>query len=192
MDGLNIICIAKYLIVQILQRRRMLESQLNMAYNTTNSMQATAYALENAQMVQDQVSAQRGAMTALKSQHESISLDELEDMQDDMADLLQDAAEISDLMGRSYGLPDEIDEADLDAELEALDDELEDGVGSSSYMTDAGANAYGVGTAAGGVTSATGMPSAAHGPAMPTAVAAGGGGGGYQLDEFGAPIAQPG
>jgi len=170
----------------------MLESQLNMAYNTTNSMQATAYALENAQMVQDQVLAQRGAMTALKTQHESISLDELEDMQDDMADLLQDAAEISDLMGRSYGLPDEIDEADLDAELEALDDELEEGLGDS-YLTDAGANTYGVGTSAGGVASTTGMPSAtARSPAMPTAVAAGGGGGSYQLDEFGAPIAQPG
>ena len=170
----------------------MLEGQLNMAYNTTNSMQATAYALENAQMVQDQVAAQRGAMTALKTQHENISLDELEDMQDDMADLLQDAGEISDLMGRSYGLPDEIDEADLDAELEALDDELESGVGDS-YLTDAGASTYGVGVSAGGVSSATGMPSAAApAPSMPAAVAAGGGGGGYQLDEFGAPIAQPG
>ena len=47
----------------MLTRRKMLENQLNMTYNTTNSMQATAYAMENAQMIQEQVR-QHGAPTA--------------------------------------------------------------------------------------------------------------------------------
>ena len=37
--------------------------------------------------------------------------------------MLEDVGEISDILGRSYGMPDEIDEADLDAELDCLEDE---------------------------------------------------------------------
>ena len=69
----------------------MLEQQLNLTYNTTNSMQATAYAIDNASVIADQVSATKSAMVTLRKQHADISLDELEDMQDDMADLLADA-----------------------------------------------------------------------------------------------------
>lgn len=36
-------------------------------------------------------------------------------MHDDMADLLEQANEIQETMGRSYAVPDEIDEADLEA-----------------------------------------------------------------------------
>lgn len=95
---------------------------------------------------------------------------------------------MSDLMGRSYGLPGEVDEGDLDAELAALDDELEAGVGvGGGYMDDAGYMGEGVGVAAGGVSTAGGMPAVAA-PA-PAAVAASGGS--VALDEFGAPVAQP-
>lgn len=36
-------------------------------------------------------------------------------MHDDMADLLEQANEIQETLGRSYAVPDEIDEADLEA-----------------------------------------------------------------------------
>ena len=167
---------------QILQRRRMLEQQLNLTYNTTNSMQATAYAIDNASMIADQVSATKSAMVTLRKQHADISLDELEDMQDDMADLLADSAEMSDLMGRSYGLPGELDEGDLDAELEALEDELAgDAFGE-------GAGYMGEALPAGGVPAASAASMPAGGTHAP-AVAEASGGGGLQLDEFGAPVA---
>lgn len=38
-------------------------------------------------------------------------------------DLLEDVGEISDILGRSYGSPDGIEEEDLDAELACLEDE---------------------------------------------------------------------
>jgi len=67
----------------------------------------------------------------LKTQFKKINIDKVEDMQDDLADLMEDSEEINEIMGRSYGLPDDVDEEDLDAELEALDDldleDLEDG-----------------------------------------------------------------
>ena len=34
-----------------------------------------------------------------------------------------DAEEVNEVMGRAYGLPDDIDEGDLDAELAALDED---------------------------------------------------------------------
>ena len=46
-------------------------------------------------------------------------------MQDDLEDLLEDAGEISDILGRSYGTPNDIDEDDLEAELACLGDEFE-------------------------------------------------------------------
>lgn len=44
-------------------------------------------------------------------------------MQDDLADMLEDANEVQEVLGRAYGVP-EIDEGDLEAELEALGDDF--------------------------------------------------------------------
>lgn len=46
-----------------------------------------------------------------------------QDMQDDLADMLEQADEVQEAMGRSYGMP-EIDDDELAAELEALGDDL--------------------------------------------------------------------
>ena len=56
-------------------------------------------------------------------------------MQDEMADMLEQADEVQDALGRSYGTP-EIDEDELEAELDALGDEiaLDD---DTSYLDDA-------------------------------------------------------
>ncbi|CAG8793810.1 13132_t:CDS:2, partial [Acaulospora morrowiae] len=45
-------------------------------------------------------------------------------IQDDMEDLLEQANQIQDSLGRTYGLPEDIDEEELEAELDALGDEL--------------------------------------------------------------------
>ena len=56
-------------------------------------------------------------------------------MQDDLGDMLEDANEVQEALGRSYGMP-EIDEDDLEAELDALGDDLalDD---DASYLDDA-------------------------------------------------------
>jgi charged multivesicular body protein 5 len=54
------------------------------------------------------------------------------DIQDDMADMLEQADEVQEALGRSYGTPD-IDEDELEAELEALGDEML-GDEDSSYL----------------------------------------------------------
>ena len=59
----------------------------------------------------------------------------LKDIQDEMADMLEQADEVQEALGRSYGTPD-IDEDELEAELEALGDEML-GDEDSSYLDDA-------------------------------------------------------
>lgn len=54
-------------------------------------------------------------------------------MRDELDDLMQDSREISEVMSRSYDMPDYLDEADLEAELGALQD-LELDVQDSSYL----------------------------------------------------------
>ena len=61
----------------------------------------------------------------------------LQDLQDELEDLTEQANEIQEVMGRSYGMP-EIDDDELEAELDALGDDLafdED----SSYLDQVGA-----------------------------------------------------
>ena len=56
-------------------------------------------------------------------------------MQDELEDMMEMNNEIQEVMGRSYGMP-EVDDDELEAELDALDDELgldED----TSYLDDA-------------------------------------------------------
>ena len=60
---------------------------------------------------------------------------QIEGLQDDLGDMLEEANEVQEAMGRSYGMP-EIDEDDLEAELDALGDDfaLDD---DTSYLDDA-------------------------------------------------------
>lgn len=51
----------------------------------------------------------------MKTQYKKINIDKIEKMQDDMADMMEEANEIQEALGRSYGTPDDIDEADLEA-----------------------------------------------------------------------------
>ena len=56
-------------------------------------------------------------MWVWRTKDENIIKDELEDM-------MLDANEIQEVMGRNYGISDDIDEADLEAELDALGDDF--------------------------------------------------------------------
>jgi len=59
----------------------------------------------------------------MKKEFKKVDLNKIEDLQDDLADIMEQAQEVQDVMGRTYGMP-EVDESELEAELEALGDEL--------------------------------------------------------------------
>jgi charged multivesicular body protein 5 len=73
---------------------------------------------------------------ALKQQYGKINIDKIEQMQDEMADLMEVGNEIQESISRAYDIPDDVDEAELDAELEALGEDMayeqEMGIGDST------------------------------------------------------------
>lgn len=71
----------------------------------------------------------------MKKEYKKVNIDSIEDVQDELEDMLEQANEVQEAMGRSYGVPD-LDEADLEAELEALTDELSLDT-ETSYLDDA-------------------------------------------------------
>ena len=74
----------------------------------------------------------------------TLSLDlDVQNMQDELEDLMEQANEVQEVMGRSYGMP-EVDDDELEAELDALGDEigldedatyLDDAIGAPSAPT---------------------------------------------------------
>ena len=70
----------------------------------------------------------------MKKEYKKINIDKVEDLQvslcssfnvlpklqDEMEDMMLEANEIQEVMSRSYGINDDIDEAELEAEFDAL------------------------------------------------------------------------
>merc|ERR1712054_9334 len=68
------------------------------------------------------VEAMKTTNKALKKQFKAVNINQVDTLQDDMADLLEQAEEVQSALGRSYNT-DDIDEADLEAELAAMEDD---------------------------------------------------------------------
>ncbi|KAI5777484.1 Snf7-domain-containing protein [Geopyxis carbonaria] len=75
------------------------------------------------------VDAMKTTNKELKKQYGKIDIDKIDKMQDEMADLMDIGNDIQESISRSYDVPDEVDESELDAELEALGDEIDLGGG---------------------------------------------------------------
>ncbi|KAK9448790.1 Snf7 family [Limtongia smithiae] len=126
--------------LKLLQRRKIIESR-------KDSLQAQSWNMEQAQMttnnlrnVMTTVDAMKEANKELKKQYGKINLDKIESIQDEMEDLLDMSADLQDTMARSYDVPDDISDTELDAELEALGDDMSYETGEAdgipSYLAD--------------------------------------------------------
>mmetsp|Transcript_20126 Transcript_20126/g.58864 ORF Transcript_20126/g.58864 Transcript_20126/m.58864 type:complete len:231 (-) Transcript_20126:125-817(-) len=164
--------------METLKRKKMYEQQRDQMAGQAFNIEQTAFAIDSIKDSQIAVEAMKDAAKTLKAEHKKLNLDAVEDLQDDLAEMHEDMEEINELMGRSYGLPDELDEADLDAELACLEDELE-GIDEGE---DAGVPSY-LPTAP---TAEVGGIGAAEEPAAAVPAAADG------VDEFGLPMAPAG
>ncbi|KAJ8468474.1 hypothetical protein ONZ45_g7231 [Pleurotus djamor] len=120
--------------LRTLKQKRMYESQIAQLTQQTFNMESTALVTENLRNTMATVDAMTQANKEIRKQYGKIDIDKIETMHYDMEDLLEQANEIQESLGRSYAVPDEIDEADLEAELEALQfEEEEEG---TSYLAD--------------------------------------------------------
>jgi len=106
----------------ILKQKKMYENQRDQTRNQQFNVDQIAFAQEGLKETASTVAAMKDANKALKKQFKQINISQVDDMQDDMADLLEQAEEVQEALGRSYNT-DDIDEADLEAELAAMEDD---------------------------------------------------------------------
>mmetsp|Transcript_58599 Transcript_58599/g.115077 ORF Transcript_58599/g.115077 Transcript_58599/m.115077 type:complete len:237 (-) Transcript_58599:319-1029(-) len=171
--------------MQTLKQKKMYENQRDQMAAQGFNIDSTKFALD---MVQDQqvaVAAIKDAAKTLKVEQKKVNLDEVEDMHDDMEDLFEEMEEINSVMGRSYGMGDDIDESELDAELELLEDDFEaTGTGADMEGELSGMPDY-LPAAPSQVPEQQPLPpnAAEEQPSAPVAAGIGG------LDEFGLPMA---
>mmetsp|Transcript_17988 Transcript_17988/g.34304 ORF Transcript_17988/g.34304 Transcript_17988/m.34304 type:complete len:225 (-) Transcript_17988:104-778(-) len=113
--------------MEVLKRKRMYEQQRDSVSAQAFNIDQTNFSLESAKASIETVAAMKSANKQLKhTLRKDLDIDDIDDLADDMAELMDDFNEINEALGRNYATPDDIDEADLDAELEMLGEELED------------------------------------------------------------------
>merc|ERR1712203_164201 len=121
--------------LRVLKQKKLYESQSENLRNQAFNMEQTNYATQSLKDTKTTVNAMKLGVKEMKKEFKNVNIGQIEDLQDDLADMLEDANEVQEALGRTYGMP-EIDEADLEAELDALGDDfaLDD---DTSYLDDA-------------------------------------------------------
>ena len=134
---------AKRRALVVLKQKKMYEQQRDQLGGQLMNVEQVAFASENAKDTVETVRAMQSASKELKTTFKAkeFDLEKIDALNDDMADLLDLGEEIQETLGRSYNVPDGLDEDDLLDELDALEldmleeeAELTDGV--PSYLQD--------------------------------------------------------
>ncbi|KAJ9546016.1 hypothetical protein OSB04_025723 [Centaurea solstitialis] len=110
--------------MRVLKQKRMYEGQRDMLYNQTFNLDQVAFASEGIKDAQQTMSALKSANKELKGMMKTVKIQDIDNLQDDMVDLMEVSNEIQESLGRSYSVPDDIDEEDLMGELDALEADM--------------------------------------------------------------------
>lgn len=119
--------------LKVLQQRKMYESQRDQLQSQSWNMEQAGMMQDNLKNTMTTIDAMKTTTKELRKQYGKVNIDKIEKLQDEMADLMDMGNDIQDAISRSYDVPEDVDESELDAELEALGDEVEfEGIGESS------------------------------------------------------------
>lgn len=129
--------------LRILKQKRMYENQRDQLSQQSFNMEQSNFAIQGMKDTQTTVAAMKMGLKTMQKEYKKLDINKIDALQDEMEDMLDMNNEIQEAMARQYDTPD-IDEADLEAELDALGDELEADA-DSSYLDEA-LNAPGVPT----------------------------------------------
>lgn len=122
--------------MEVLKRKKMYENQRDMIAGQQFNIDQASFGIESARANVQTIAAMKGAnMEIKKTMKNDLNIDDVEDLADDMAEMMEDFNEINEMLGRNFATPDDIDEADLDAELELLEDELEEEIAQTDDAT---------------------------------------------------------
>ncbi|KAE8215974.1 hypothetical protein CF327_g815 [Tilletia walkeri] len=110
--------------IRVLKQKRLYESQLTQLQQQAFNMEQATLTTDNLRNTMATVDAMQIANKEMRRTYGKIDLGKIERVQDEMEDLIEQANEVQETLGRTYGVPEEIDEADLQAELDALEDDF--------------------------------------------------------------------
>ncbi|BAD45514.1 putative CGI-34 protein [Oryza sativa Japonica Group] len=111
--------------IRLLKHKRMYEEQRNMLYNQTYNLDQVAFAADGLKDAQQTMNAMKAANKELKGMMKTVKIEDIDNMQDEMTDLMDVSNEIQESLGRSYNIPDDVDEEELMGELDALEADME-------------------------------------------------------------------
>lgn len=110
--------------LRVLRQKKQYEQQRENLMQQSFNLDQTNFATQMLIETKGTVDAMKAGVKQMKQEYKNVNISEIEDLQDDLQDMMADANEIQEALGRSYGVPD-VDESELEAELEALGDELQ-------------------------------------------------------------------
>lgn len=109
--------------LRVLRQKKQYEQQRENLLQQSFNLDQTNFATQMLIETKSTVDAMRAGVKQMKQEYKNVNISEIEDIQDDLEDMMADANEVQEALGRSYGVPD-VDESELEAELEALGDEM--------------------------------------------------------------------
>ncbi|XP_006012406.1 charged multivesicular body protein 4b [Latimeria chalumnae] len=109
--------------LQALKRKKRYEQQLNQIDGTLSTIEFQREALENATTNTEVLKTMSEAANAMKVAHENMDIDKVDDLMADITEQQEIAQEISDAISRPVGFGDDVDEDELLAELEEMEQE---------------------------------------------------------------------
>ncbi|KAG2438916.1 hypothetical protein HYH02_010711 [Chlamydomonas schloesseri] len=113
--------------LQVLKQRKLYESQREQLYQQQFNLEQTRFTVDSIKDTVTSVQALKQASKEMKTafkKNKELDIGYIENMQDEMIDMMDMANEINEAMGRSYMVPEDVDESDLMAELDALEADL--------------------------------------------------------------------
>jgi len=110
--------------MRVLKQKRMYEGQRDMLYNQTFNLDQVAFAAEGIKDAQQTMTALKSANKELKGMMKTVKIQDIDNLQDEMMDLMDVSHEIQESLGRSYSVPDDVDEEELMGELDALEADM--------------------------------------------------------------------
>lgn len=126
----------------LLKQKKMYENQGDMARNQQFNMDMQNFNLESMTATVDMVKTMKTTKKQMGKAMKKINIDKVADLKDDLDDIMMDNNEIQDMLGDNP-MMDDLDEDELDAELEALDEFDEELIGESEqpdYLQEGFAN----------------------------------------------------
>ncbi|XP_075069824.1 charged multivesicular body protein 4c [Mixophyes fleayi] len=109
--------------LQALKRKKRLEKQLTQIDGTLSTIEFQREALENSHTNTEVLKNMGYAAKAMKTVHQNMDLDKIDELMQDIHEQQDVAAEISDAISRPVGFGEEFDEDELLAELEEMEQE---------------------------------------------------------------------